>query len=332
MGSPIVSVVIPTFNREALLPRALESVCAQTFGDWEIVVVDDGSTDNTPQLLQQWSARLGDRLRCVRQANAGSSAARDRGIDAARGSFVCFLDSDDEFLPTKLERQLALFHRRPELGFVFSDYAYVTLDGQRHASAWADMCPQAQRVAYAEVEPGLCVCRGDLFETLLEEYFIATIVGMVRREVLGSQIRFPVGLAYAEEWLFYLKVVRACPSGFVREALSLHHCVANSLARTDRRRNVENLYELLRHMCHDLAPLTPRHRRIISRRMAVTARQIGYDLYRLGDYRAAAQRFGQAFRHHPGPGAAANWLDARLRALTARRAPVGTQEPAAPVR
>lgn len=100
----LVTVVIPTFNRHYCVGRAIESVLAQTHPKWELIVVDDGSTDGTPERL----ASFGDAIKVIRQTNQGPSAARNAGIRAARGEFVAFLDSDDEWMPDKLERQLDL--------------------------------------------------------------------------------------------------------------------------------------------------------------------------------------------------------------------------------
>jgi glycosyltransferase involved in cell wall biosynthesis len=330
MNDPLVSIVIPTFNRASFLPRAIASVEAQTFSDWEIVLVDDGSTDDTVLLMSKYAARPGSRIQYIRQSHAGVGAARNRGIEAARGRFIAFLDSDDEYLPQKLERQLTLFQLRPDLGLVYSDYAFVDVDGQRHESVFNTLGRLAREVPCEEAAPGLYVCQGSLFDTLIRGYFIATIVGMVRREVLnyraqsratnpspkrqrgvkapvtcapgsekrrvvahrrvGSTIRFPVDLSYAEEWLFYLKVAQVCEAGFVDEPLCLHHAVDGSLARTDRQRNTLRYRELLRAMRTSLPGLNRRHRRIIAANLAATSLQLGYDAFKAG-------RFGQAQRH-----------------------------------
>src|SRR5512139_3834983 len=101
--SPLVSVVIPTYNRAWCLRQAVDSVLAQEFGDFELIVVDDGSTDATADLL----AAYADRIRVLRQANHGVSAARNAGIAAARGGLFAFLDSDDIWLSRKLSTQVA---------------------------------------------------------------------------------------------------------------------------------------------------------------------------------------------------------------------------------
>jgi glycosyltransferase involved in cell wall biosynthesis len=111
--SPRVSVVIPAYNAAWCVARAIDSVLAQTCGDYELVVVDDGSTDETASVV----ARYGDRVRFVRQANGGLSSARNAGIKAARGEYVAFLDADDWWMPQKLERQLALLRERPDAVF-----------------------------------------------------------------------------------------------------------------------------------------------------------------------------------------------------------------------
>lgn len=111
--SPVVSVVIPAYNAAWCVRKAIDSVLAQTFHSFELIVVDDGSTDDTPTVL----ASYGDAIRVVRQPNCGMGGARNAGIQAATGEFIAFLDSDDWWLPQKLERQVALMRSAPQVGF-----------------------------------------------------------------------------------------------------------------------------------------------------------------------------------------------------------------------
>lgn len=109
-----ISVIIPTYNYARFLREAIDSALAQTCSALEVIVVDDGSTDDTPRIL----AGYGDRIRSIRQDNQGVSAARNTGIAAARGEYLAFLDSDDVWKPRKLERDIARFGADPELGLV----------------------------------------------------------------------------------------------------------------------------------------------------------------------------------------------------------------------
>lgn len=108
---PTVSVIIPTYNRAHLIRKSLESVLNQTFDDFEIIVFDDGSTDDTEKVVKQFTD---ERIRCLRhEQNRGAAAARNTGIRAARGDYIAFLDSDDEWLPHKLAKQLTALQSAP---------------------------------------------------------------------------------------------------------------------------------------------------------------------------------------------------------------------------
>jgi glycosyltransferase involved in cell wall biosynthesis len=122
-GLPGVSVVIPTYNRADVLGEAIDSAFAQDVPGLEVVVVDDGSTDDTPRLLDERRGRHGPALTVVRQANAGESAARNEGIRRARNGLVALLDSDNRWRPGKLAKQLALHAADPSLEFSFTGYA-----------------------------------------------------------------------------------------------------------------------------------------------------------------------------------------------------------------
>ena len=112
---PTISVVIPTYNCSRYIKQALLSALAQTHADIEVRVVDDGSTDDTAQVVHSC---VDHRLHYLRQTRAGRSAARNAGIDASKGAYVAFLDADDWWSPNKLRRQLDVFERNPALGGV----------------------------------------------------------------------------------------------------------------------------------------------------------------------------------------------------------------------
>lgn len=124
-GVPTVSVVIPAYNAAWCVARAIDSVLAQTFQDFELIVVNDGSTDDTARVL----AGYGDALKVITQANGGLSQARNTGIGAARGRYVAFLDADDGWLPEKLARQVALMEAHPDLAFCSTAARLVGPDG-----------------------------------------------------------------------------------------------------------------------------------------------------------------------------------------------------------
>jgi glycosyltransferase involved in cell wall biosynthesis len=114
----LVSIVLPTYNRADTIGRAIQSIQSQTFTDWELVVVDDGSSDSTAQVL----AGYGARVRVVRQANQGCYAARNAGLNASTGPLVAFMDSDDEWLPQFLELAVGLLQHQPDAQYVLTEF------------------------------------------------------------------------------------------------------------------------------------------------------------------------------------------------------------------
>jgi teichuronic acid biosynthesis glycosyltransferase TuaG len=126
--APRVSIITPMFNAARWLPETLASVRAQTMADWEHLIVDDGSTDESPAIVEA-AARADSRIRLARAPrNLGPSAARNLAIDAARGRFLAFLDADDLWLPEKLERSVEWMTKR-SYGFIYHDYRHISHDG-----------------------------------------------------------------------------------------------------------------------------------------------------------------------------------------------------------
>ena len=125
-STPQVSVIIPAYNGDRYIAQAVESVLTQTYTNWEIIVVDDGSTDDTRQALQPYF----DRIRYFSQENQGVAAARNRGIQESKSELIAFLDQDDFFLPDKLAAQVALFRSSNSLGIVNSGWRLVNDQGE----------------------------------------------------------------------------------------------------------------------------------------------------------------------------------------------------------
>lgn len=126
MPEPIVSVVIPLYNARDVIRETIESVFAQTYHDYEIVVVDDGSTDGSGDVLRLY----GDRIRSIQQPNGGVAQARNRGIAAARGRYIALLDHDDLWAPDKLAKQVEVLDTQPAVGMVVTDVAHMDRAGR----------------------------------------------------------------------------------------------------------------------------------------------------------------------------------------------------------
>ena len=191
---PVVSVVIPAYNAAPYLPEAIASVVAQTYPHYELIVVDDGSTDNTPEIL----ASYGDRLRYVSQPNQGVSAARNRGIHLARGQFVAFLDADDLYFPEIIESQLQVFYQNETLGMVISGWQIVDATGQ----------------IISTVEIWTCLPENNLVNLLLWKPINSSST-MYYRRWLEQVHGFTQDTIGAEDADCFLRLVAAgCPVGF----------------------------------------------------------------------------------------------------------------------
>ena len=202
----LVSAIIPTYNRSAVLPRALESVLAQTRQPDEVIVVDDGSTDGTGDMLRErFAKRFGDRLRYAWQPNAGVSAARNHGMRLARGDFFAFLDSDDTWLPDKTQRQADWLTRHP-------DHGMVLWDVERTDDALCRIDVFHRR----DVIPA----DGWVLRWLLPNPSLAPVSAMMRREVFEDVGGFDEHLRTAEDIEYHLRIAARWRIGLVDEILA----------------------------------------------------------------------------------------------------------------
>ena len=126
---PKVDVIIPAYNAVKYLPAAIESVMAQTFEDWRIVLVDDGSTDNTAEVVAPFIKQLGPRLKYIKQPNSGLPAARNAAIHSSYAEFLALLDADDVWLPFRLTESLMRFENRPRVGLAYGLISRINPEG-----------------------------------------------------------------------------------------------------------------------------------------------------------------------------------------------------------
>jgi glycosyltransferase involved in cell wall biosynthesis len=128
-GMPTVDVIIPTYNTSKYLPIAIESVIAQTFEDWRILLIDDGSTDDTAGVVAPYLAKLGTKIKYIRQPNGGVSSARNNGLRNVSAEFIALLDADDVWLPCRLSESLRCFEGRPKVGLAYGLISRIDADG-----------------------------------------------------------------------------------------------------------------------------------------------------------------------------------------------------------
>jgi glycosyltransferase involved in cell wall biosynthesis len=197
---PTVSIVMATKNYARYLPVAIGSVRAQTFSDWELVVIDDGSTDETPATISSFLAD--SRIRYFRSDQLGQTRAKNLGIRLSRAQLTAFLDADDVWLPTKLEKQLALFREHPETGVVFCRRSLIDHAGN-------PLPPRPSSTPY----------RGRVLDRLFVQNFVCFSSAVVQREILSHIGELDPQLDLAIDYDFWLRVAKHYIFDFVDEQL-----------------------------------------------------------------------------------------------------------------
>ena len=181
---PLVSVIIPTYNRGRVVGEAVDSVLAQAYSNYELIVVDDGSTDNTASILKAY----GRRIHVLRQQNRGVSAARNTGIRSAAGDLIAFLDSDDLWLPSKLGHQVAFFQQHPDAVACQTEETWIrngvrVNPGKRHRKP-----------------------SGMIFEPSLELCLVSPSAVMIRRSLFDRVGLFDESLPACEDYDLWLRI------------------------------------------------------------------------------------------------------------------------------
>ncbi len=227
MNKPLVSVIIPTYNRSDLLGRAVKSVLSQTFTDLEIVIVDDCSNDQTPVVVK----RLKDsdpRIRYIRlKENQGGPRARNRGIREARGKYIGLLDDDDQWLPQKLKEQVKRFREGPdELGLLYGGFKIIQPN-------------QPERTKMPKH-------RGDIFKPLLRGCLIGSPTNLVKRECFDRVGLFDPKLKSCQDWDIWVRIAKEFQGDYLDQVVAIYYLHNQGQISTDyanKAQGVQRIFE-----------------------------------------------------------------------------------------
>jgi len=248
--APRVSAIIPTYNYARYVAAAVESVLSQSFDDLEIVVVDDGSTDETRETLRHLSTRI----RYVPQAHRGLAATRNAGIRVSRGRYLAFLDSDDLWLPDKVSMQVARLDAEPAVGLVYTE-----------ATLFNDESPTEIPHSFWSDHPS-----GKILPRLLRHNVVPSPTPMVRRELFEQVGPFDERLSACEDWDMWIRIAQVSEFSYVDRVLAKYRVHAANMSLDHERMMTNGLRVLEKAFSSpNLSPEIKRLRRsIISRRHA----------------------------------------------------------------
>lgn len=319
MPHPLVSVVVPTFNREHLIGRTIESVLRQTYDAVEIVVVDDGSTDGTAETIARGYGSDA-RVRYVRQENGGPASARNHGLREARGAYVALLDSDDTWAPWKLSLQVRCMERHPELGMTWTDMAMIDPAGNvvdpaylRHmyrAYRWfRDEDLFAATFPLREIAPDLAdivgerpLRTGEIFSQMVMGNLVHTSTTVLRRDRVDRVGGFDESLRLSgEDYDFHLRTCREGPVGLVDVP-----AIRYQQGMPDRLTAPRYEIALAENNLRTIEPVVRRDRarirlpaRMLRRRFASAYASAGYARLEHGDARPALAHYLRSLREWP---------------------------------
>lgn len=210
--NPRVSVIIPVYNRAFLIRRALQSVLNQTYRDFEIIVVNDGSTDNLEDTVKSFKD---DRIRYFQHnKNRGAPAARNTGIRAAKGEYIAFQDSDDEWLPEKLEKQIIAFENaKPAVGVVYSGFWLIKNDKRTYMPTKETLQKE-----------------GNIHNELLKGNFVSGVSAIVRRNCFEKTGMFDENVPRLQDWELFIRLSKHYEFKYINQPLVLAYSTSESIS------------------------------------------------------------------------------------------------------
>jgi glycosyltransferase involved in cell wall biosynthesis len=238
-----VDVIIPAFNAARYLPFAIESVAAQTFDDWHIVLVDDGSTDNTAEVVAPFLDRFGTKITYIKQINRGVSSARNSAIRAATSEFIALLDADDVWLPCRLEESLKVLAERPEAGLAYGLLTGIDSEG-RIGSTWAGNPKHSE----GYIAPHIYMRKVELPSPTIT----------FRRKCVDEVGLFDKTMSVTEDRDLWLRIALRFEVAFVPKVLAYYRASPGSLTTNSQRMLEAQLQFIRKHYGSEGCGLIPR--------------------------------------------------------------------------
>jgi len=288
----LVSVVIPAYNAAAYVAQAVDSVLAQDYPQVEVIVVNDGSKDDTLDVLRGY----GDRIRVIDQANAGPPRARNAGLAAVQGEFVAFLDADDIWLPTKLSAQVAHLRAHADVGTVFTRWHVWPADADG-----VFRIPAVSPVPFVGA-PLVAEHSGWMYSRLLLECHLLTTTVLLRTSLVDAIGGFDVDLFNGDDYDFWLRASREARIDQLDVVGAWYRVVSGSVSRKARPVNFERVViekALARWGLADDKAGTVMDARVMRDRIDRLAIQFAYEHLALGDPALAWGSYAEVLRHRP---------------------------------
>jgi glycosyltransferase involved in cell wall biosynthesis len=200
---PIVSIILPTYNRAELLRRSINSVLKQTYPKWELIIWDDGSTDNTEEIVRSYK---NPKIKYYYDNNRGTYYARNQAIKIARGKYVAFLDSDDEWMDEKLSTQVEIMNTHPRIDILFSDFLNIDVTNRKRNRIFEQYMNAMKLLEVEQINDNLFIIKDGMPESLAVENFIATDTVILRRDLVKEMGSFFEKLRNSEDFEYWWRL------------------------------------------------------------------------------------------------------------------------------
>ncbi|MGR8920874.1 MAG: glycosyltransferase family 2 protein [Gammaproteobacteria bacterium] len=280
----LVSIIIPAYNCADLVGETIDNVLEQSYPHKELIVVNDGSTDRTREVLEAY----GDRIRLIDQPNSGAPAARNTGLLAAQGDYICLIDADDLWMPGKLDAQVRHLEQNPEVGMVYHDW--FVWEAGPDGSFQVPPASQFPDTGDA-IDPEKS---GWIYPQLLLDCVVHTSTIMVRREIREQVGLFDDTIRNGDDYDYWLRVSRITRIDKLKKVYSLYRILPGSIARTPH--DINHEYVVLSNALDNWGATGPDGRsvprRLLRQRKAKILFDYGYSHYHGGNARHAVRAFG----------------------------------------